>query len=79
MKVLLHCNLQIINTIEPRTCRLVCALGRIRTCNNGSEDRCDIHFTTRAFVPSNLDRLRPTEHNPTPPILEQLEEITKSY
>ena len=25
------------------------ALGGIRTPNNGSEDRCDIHFTTRAL------------------------------
>ena len=25
-----------------------CAPGRIRTLNNGSEDRCDIHFTTGA-------------------------------
>ena len=24
------------------------ALARIRTRNNGSEDHCDIHFTTRA-------------------------------
>ena len=26
------------------------ALGGIRTPNDGSEDRCDIHFTTRAKV-----------------------------
>lgn len=26
----------------------LCALGGIRTPNNGSEDRRDIHFTTRA-------------------------------
>lgn len=25
-----------------------CAPARIRTQNNGSEDRCDIHFTTEA-------------------------------
>ncbi len=30
-------------------CFLYCALGRNRTHNNGSEDRCDIHFTTSAL------------------------------
>ena len=28
---------------------IFCAPARIRTQNNGSEDRCDIHFTTEAF------------------------------
>ena len=28
----------------------MCALSRTRTYNNGSEDRCDIHFTMRAEV-----------------------------
>ena len=27
-----------------------CAPARTRTWNDGSEDRCDIHFTTSAFV-----------------------------
>ena len=31
---------------------LSCAPGRTRTCNDGSEDRCDIHFTTGAFTKS---------------------------
>ena len=28
---------------------MLCALGGIRTPNNGSEDRYDIHFTTSAI------------------------------
>ena len=30
--------------------RFFCALGRNRTYNNNSEDCCDIHFTTSAFL-----------------------------
>ncbi len=31
-----------------------CAPARIRTWNNGSEDRCDIHFTTGAWLKTLL-------------------------
>jgi hypothetical protein len=37
-------------TLEPL---ITSALGGIRTPKNGSEDRCDIHFTTRAIYEYN--------------------------